>query len=146
MKQFTARKVVLRPGADKAAYTHALRLAEAAAKVAPNDGNVVQTLGAAQYRTGCFAAAVATLTESDKLNTRDDGRPDKDDLGFLAMAQHRLGLKAQALETLARMREVMKQPRWANFPEGHFLLREAEETLQQKPASETTKDAKSSEK
>src|SRR5262249_41332684 len=119
-----------------------LRQAAAAVHEAPKDGNILNTLGVAQYRVGQYAAALATLTESEKLNTvAFKGTPPMD-LAFLAMAQHQLGKREEAKATLARLREAMKQERWAKDAEAQAFLREAEETLQQKPASETTKDAK----
>lgn len=64
------------------------------------------------------------------------------------MTQHQLGKKDEAKATLARLREVMKQPGGggANDSDVQSFLREAEETLQQKPASETTKDTKNTKK
>jgi hypothetical protein len=53
-------------------------------------------------------------------------------LAFLAMARHQLGQKGQARETLRRLREVMRQPRWANDAGRQGFLREAEELLQAK--------------
>jgi hypothetical protein len=64
------------------------------------------------------------------------------DLAFLAMAQHQLGMKDEAKATLGLLREVMKQERWAKDAERQGFLREAEELIEGKPASETTKDSK----
>ena len=58
------------------------------------------------------------------------------------MTRHQLGEKDEARKTFARLREVMKQDRWATDSDAHSFLREAEETLQQKPASETTREKK----
>jgi hypothetical protein len=52
------------------------------------------------------------------------------------MAQHQLGMKDEAKATLARLREVMKQERWAKDADAHDLLREAAAVMAAKPKSE----------
>lgn len=47
-------------------------------------------------------------------------------LAFLAMAQQQLGKKDEAKATLARLREIMKQERWAKDAEARGFLHEAE--------------------
>jgi hypothetical protein len=74
---------------------------------------------------GQYAEAVATLTRSDKLNSPRGG-PQPADLAFLAMAQHQLGRKEKAQATLGRLRDAMKQPRWAQDAVAQGFLREAE--------------------
>jgi hypothetical protein len=118
-----------------------LRQAEAAHRLAPETGGILLTKGTAQYRVGQYAAAVETLTKSEKLQKTKD-RPHPAHLAFLAMAQHHLGKKQEAKATLAQLREVMKQEVWAKDADSQSFLREAEETLKQKPASETSKDTK----
>jgi WD40 repeat protein/serine/threonine protein kinase len=123
-----AWKVVKAQGAGKDAYARALSQAEAAVQVAPKDGNILNTLGVAQYRVGRYADALATLTESEVLNaTKENSIPA--DLAFLAMAQHHLGKKNGAKTTLDRLRKVMKQARWARDPESVSFLREAEDLI-----------------
>jgi hypothetical protein len=121
----TAWKVVKAPDAGKDAYALALRQAGAAVHLAPEDGNSLTSLGVAQYRVGRYADALATLTKSEKLNaTKESSHPSE--LAFLAMTQHRLGKKDEAKATLGRLREVMKQRRWAQDAEAAGFLREAE--------------------
>ncbi|HMF12136.1 MAG TPA: hypothetical protein VKE94_07510, partial [Gemmataceae bacterium] len=84
---------------------------------------------------GNYAKALQTLTESEKLNATKEGSPPAD-LGFLAMAQHRDGNKELAKESLARLREVTKQERWAKDAEAQSFLREAEELILGKPPNE----------
>jgi WD40 repeat protein len=117
------------------AYTRALRYAEAAVHLAPEDGEYLNTLGVAQYRVGRYADALATLTKSEKLNATKEGSI-PDDLAFLAMTQHQLGKKDEAKATLARLREVMKQPRWAQNAEAQGFLREAEQLIEGKVADQ----------
>jgi Flp pilus assembly protein TadD len=121
-----AWKVVKAAGLAREAYALALRQAEAAARLAPGDGTILNTLGVAQYRMGRHADAVATLTQSDKFNAARFKSSIPADLAFLAMAQHQLGRKEQAQATLARLREAMKQLQRANDPESQGFLREAE--------------------
>jgi tetratricopeptide (TPR) repeat protein len=122
--------VVKNRDAGKDAYTTALRRAEGAGRLAPGDGNSLNTLGVAQYRVGSYAKALETLEQSEKLNAAKG--PLAEDLAFLAMAHQQLGHTDQAQATLARLREVMKQPRWANNVEAQGFLREAEGLIEGK--------------
>jgi tetratricopeptide (TPR) repeat protein len=126
--------VVEAPGKGREAYALALRQAQAAVQNAPGDGHILNTLGVAYYRVGDYAKALEALRQAEKLNTTKEG-PSPADLAFLAMAQHRLGQKEQATATLRRLREVMKQPRWATNAESQGVLREAEGLLQGKGKS-----------
>jgi hypothetical protein len=129
-----AWKVVKTRDAGKDAYARALSQAEAAVHVVPKDGYILNTLGAAQYRVGRYADALATLTESEKLNaTRQGSHPM--DVAFLAMAQHHLGKKYEARAMLDLLRKVMRQARWAQDAESVSFLREAEELIEGKAAS-----------
>lgn len=118
--------------AGQEAYALAKRQAEAAVLLAPGDGNILNTLGVAQYRIGQYAEAVTTLSQSDKINTVRYQGSIPSDLAFLAMAQHRLGQKEQAAATAVRLREVMKQGRWAKDDEAQAFLRETEAVVQDK--------------
>jgi uncharacterized protein HemY len=129
--------VVLNPRADASAYRQALRQAEAACAVVPDNIEYLNTLGLAYYRVGKYQEALDMLGRCNKR--RPESVPE--DLAFLAMAQHQLGRKEQAEATLARLREVVKQPRWASRAETQDLLREAEEVLKTKPASASAEKA-----
>jgi hypothetical protein len=121
-----AQKVIYVPGAGKDAYAWALRRAEAAARLAPRDGFIVNTLGIAQYRTGAYTDALATLTRSEKLKAVKHGLLPQD-LAFLAMAQYQLGKKAEARATLGRLRQVTKEHlRLYADAKAQDFLREAE--------------------
>jgi WD40 repeat protein/serine/threonine protein kinase len=128
-----AWKVVKARDAGKDAYARALRLAEAAIQVVPEDGDILNTLGVAQYRAGRYADALDTLTNSEKLNATKDGSLPAD-LSFLAMAQHQFGKKNEAKATLDRLRKIMRQARWAQDAESVSFLREAEELIEGKAA------------
>jgi tetratricopeptide (TPR) repeat protein len=127
--------VVRSPQAAPDAYARALEQAEAAVKFAPGNGNILNTLGVAQYRMGRYADALATLTKSEKMNATKAGSHPAD-LAFLAMAQHHLGHENEALAMLDRLHEVMQNMRWFRDAESRAFLREAEETLNEKPANE----------
>ena len=60
--------VVREPGADTAAYQWALREAKAACRVAPNNPELLNTLGVAYYRVGKYPEALETLTRSEPGN------------------------------------------------------------------------------
>jgi tetratricopeptide (TPR) repeat protein len=116
-----------RPEAD---YRRGLRLAETACRLEPNDGMYRNTLGVAEYRTGQYEKAQATLTRSNQL----DGDRDPADLAFLAMTQHRLHQVEAARATLQRLRAVMKGPtKEAADPENQEFLREAEAVIPNSP-------------
>ena len=140
-----AWRVVRERRASPEEYARALEQSVAAVRGAPENGNILNTLGVAQYRTGRYADALATLTKSEKMNATTDGSHPAD-LAFLAMAQHVLGRKKEAQETLERLHDVMKNLRWFKDPEARGFLREAEETLKGNPSRETTKDTKDTKK
>jgi hypothetical protein len=78
----------------------------------------------------------ASLSEVPaRLGAKHCRRPDKDNkempanLGFLAMAQQQFGKDDEAKATLARLREIMKQERWAKDAEAPGFLRVAEELI-----------------
>jgi hypothetical protein len=121
--------VVRQPGAAAAAYGQALREADEACRLAPDDGSIRNTLGAAQYRVGQYQAALQTLTQSDQLNSARFKDSIPADLALLAMARHHLGHKEQAQANLGRLRERMKKLPRDEDPDGQALFREAEELL-----------------
>jgi hypothetical protein len=124
--------VVSKPGGSPEAYARALRQAEAACRVNPYEDNYQNTLGWACYRVGDFARAVQVLT----TRGRNAGPPkvltDPADLAPLAMAQHKLG-QPRARDTLRKLREAMRDPRWAKDPELLGFLREAEALIPDPP-------------
>jgi hypothetical protein len=87
-------------------------------------------LGLAQYRAGQFREALATLTQAEPLNAKVFQGSIPRDLAFLTMAHYQLGQKDQARTALSRLRERMKEPRWANDAESQAFLHEAQALLQ----------------
>jgi WD40 repeat protein/serine/threonine protein kinase len=136
-----AWNVVKFRNAGQDVYARALRQVEAAVRLAPEDGHLLNTLGVAQYRGGRYPDALDKLTKSSKLNGTKGGSLPAD-LAFLAMAQHQLGMKDEAKAILGRLREVMKQPRWAEDAESVSFMREAEEMIEGKASDKVDRNKK----
>jgi Flp pilus assembly protein TadD len=119
--------VASRRGAPPDAYRLALRQAEAACRLEPSNGELLNTLGVAQYRSEHYREAVATLTHSDRLNSGGAPGSQPADVAFLALAHHRLGEPDQARTALRRLRALMKKPEHASTSEAQLFLSEAEE-------------------
>jgi tetratricopeptide (TPR) repeat protein len=118
--------VVRKPGARAADIRLALLQAEAACRLIPEHGGLLRTLGVAQYRTGKYAEAVASLKSADRRNApAHRGLSAPQDMAFLALAQHRLGQHDQAKVALSRLRTSMKSPKWFNNVEAQAAAREA---------------------
>jgi hypothetical protein len=94
------------PGRAQAEYQEAVRLARAACALSADNGWYLNTLGAAEYRSGDDEAALVTLARADRIN---GGIPP--DLAFVVMANARLGRKDPALAALARLRARLA-PDW----------------------------------
>ncbi|HEV3446143.1 MAG TPA: protein kinase, partial [Gemmataceae bacterium] len=77
----------------------ALDLARRAVQLAPDDLNVANTLGVAEYRNGLFEQAKITL---EGCLAKHADKRDAFDLFFLAMCYQRLGASANARECLAK--------------------------------------------
>jgi sugar lactone lactonase YvrE len=108
----------------------ALAQMNAACERAPDHALYRLGLGVAQYRLGKFHKerypdALATLSKCDPNHPTM--------LAFLAMTQQQLGQKEQARTTLARLRELMKQPPWTTDAEVKLFLREASELIEGSP-------------
>jgi WD40 repeat protein len=119
-------EIVRLPGGTLVNYERALKFSVAACRLDPENGAYLNSLGVAQFRAGQYREAVETLTHSDRLNSAAFGGADPGDLAFLAMAHDRLGNRSLALDTLARLRETMMDPRRKANEESQSFLREAE--------------------
>ena len=80
----------------------------------------------AQYRSGHYREAVATLTQSDRLNSGAALGSQPADLAFMVPAHHRLGESNQARTALGRLRALMKKSEHASTSEAQLFLSEAE--------------------
>jgi hypothetical protein len=117
------------PGRGPDAYQLALHQAEAARDLEQPNLSYDIAVGAAQYRLGQYEQSVKSLTAAQRIRTMPGRRPDWTDLPFLAMAHHKAGRPEQARAALARLRETLKQPRWAKDDELNQLLMEAEQVV-----------------
>jgi tetratricopeptide (TPR) repeat protein len=124
-----ARQLVMLPGGETSGYRKALRSSEVACQLEPKNGDYLNTLGVAYYRVGNYAKALETLLRSDPINKTQFQGSIPADLAFLAMTHQQLGHAQEARAELQRLRERMKDPRWAEDAEAQGCLREAEALL-----------------
>jgi hypothetical protein len=131
-------QVVRQPGAPADRYRQALRWAEAAHRLDPDDYQSVAILGIAQYRAEQYPEALATLTRSGKLSAT--GKPAGHTVCnvLLTMTHHRLGQKDKALAELNGFRRYFSQNdgSWqarAKEEEARPFLREAEMLIEGNP-------------
>jgi tetratricopeptide (TPR) repeat protein len=124
-----ARELVKLPGGEMSGYRKALLHSEEACQLEPKNGLYLTTLGMAHYRVGNDDRALETLLRSDQINRKQNQGFIPADLAFLAMTQQRLGHAQEAQAYLQRLRERMKDSRWAQDAEAQGFLREAEALL-----------------
>ena len=130
-------EIVSSPDKDAESYKLSLEKAERANSLEPNDLNILNTLGVAQYRVGAYEDALVTLTKTDKLRTGTDEKPEPANLAFTAMALHRLGRTEEAKAALERLRTLLKDERFAQDfakdEEAKAYLAEAEKLIEPAP-------------
>jgi WD40 repeat protein len=131
--------VVRQPGLPQERYQLALRQAQAAVRIEPEHGFIVNTLGVALYRVGKYQEALESLTRSDQLNSKGDNKSLPADLAFLAMAHQKLGHHDEAKKFLSRLREALADPKRRADAESQAFLREAETLIEGKPAQNAKK-------
>ena len=117
-----AWKVVRTQGASSEEHARARWYADAAAKLIPWNTTFLRTLGVAQYRTGAYREAIATMERRVAMG----GGPTASDFAVLAMARQRLGENQAAREALERLRAEMKKAANADDKDLLAFLREAE--------------------
>src|SRR5262249_12135454 len=107
-------ELISRPGGKAEDYARALRGYEFACRLVPEHEHYLYGLGTAQYRTGKYQDAIATLEKAERLV--DDRYPARGchpgALAFRAMAQFHLKDTKQARALLGRAREKLKHPDW----------------------------------
>ncbi|HVC96307.1 MAG TPA: tetratricopeptide repeat protein [Pirellulales bacterium] len=114
-------------GADE--YRLALRQAEAACRLEPNNVDDLSTLAAAQYRLGRVADALATLESSETATLDQVGVEGPLRLAFRAMSLHRLDRDDEACRYLNRLRDLSYGESFQQQVGMPALLREAESTV-----------------
>jgi len=130
-----ARPVVAASTSSPAAVASALLQAMKAAELEPGDANIINTLGVAQYRAGKHEEALATLTRSTELYTKDGQATQPADVAFIAMAHAKLselkpGHADLAKIALDQLRELMARPERKDDAEAQGFLREAEALIE----------------
>jgi hypothetical protein len=93
-------------------YLRAVRYAETACALAPDNGSFLDTRGAALYRAGRYREALVDLDRPSARDGTVSGGALPARLAFRAMAQYRLGQKDDAYRTMAQLRNVMSKPPW----------------------------------
>jgi WD40 repeat protein/serine/threonine protein kinase len=126
-------------GGDPAAYRMALRRAEAACRLWPDSGHYLNTLGLAYYRAGQYKKAGDALRRCEPLNTTRWNGPWTRDVALRALLECQAGRYDEARSTTDRLREMLKDPKWANSPVSTPLLRELEGMLSEKDSPGTKK-------
>jgi WD40 repeat protein len=120
--------IIRQPDLNGFQYRFALCQAQTAYRLASQQAKNRTALGAAQYRAGRYAEALATLVPAAESDAAAPA-----DLAFLALTRHRLGQKEPARAVLARLRETLRAPRWAQNEEAAAFLREAESRIDPTP-------------
>ncbi len=107
-------------------YRIALRASELACKIRPNDYNLLNTLGVAQYRMGDYRSALRTLQQCDAMHFERNGESHPVDIAVLAMAQWRMGLIESACRNLSLAQQLMQKELNSKNEENQSLFHEAE--------------------
>jgi hypothetical protein len=131
-----AVEVITRPGANADEYQLALRRAEAAADLEPDNVAYATMVAMGHYRLGAYEKAATLLDQADATfvarKTPGGGAPWN--LAFLAMAYQRLDQFDRAKATLARLRQSLEHPRWSRNEFYRAMLKEAEALIELDPA------------
>jgi len=110
-------------------YERALEKAEKASSLEPNDLNILNTLGVAQYRVADYEKGFETLTRCEKSRADKHLEPAPENVAFIAMSLHKLDRKDEAKAGLERLRDLCKEERFAEDQEAQGFLAEAEKLL-----------------
>jgi Flp pilus assembly protein TadD len=105
-------------------YQRAFELATEAAKLAPKNGMIINTLGVAQYRLGRYQDALETLHKSDAINRNTPFGEHPADVGYLCMAYAKLGRLEDAKEEYAAFKQLLKLKIWHDDLESAALGKE----------------------
>ncbi|MBN2269054.1 MAG: protein kinase [Sedimentisphaerales bacterium] len=125
-------EVVSSSDGDPNAYKEALNKAEKAISLDPNDLNILNTLGVAQYRVGDYEKGLETLTRCENNRADDHLEPAPENVAFIAMSLHKLGRTEEAKAALERLRALCKEERFAEDQEAQAFLAEAEKLIEGK--------------
>jgi len=121
-----SRQVALYADCGAEEYQLALKQAEAACRLEPDNVDYRSTLGAAQYRAGLFADALETFQSSEAATLDQVGVAGPLRLAFRAMSLHRLDRDDEARGYLSRLRDLSYGESLEREVGVPALLREAE--------------------
>jgi len=111
-----AYRIAVTPGKAEEEYLESLRMAEIAARLVPESGRVLATLGKAKVRTGAVSEALEILRMADLINTGKEGHGIPTDVAFLAMACLALDRRDEAEAEFARFKKLTELPEYADYP------------------------------
>jgi WD40 repeat protein/tetratricopeptide (TPR) repeat protein len=119
-------EVVSLPGKEPEGYREALEKAKKACTLQPDSWRLVKTLGAAHYRVGAYEDALATLKRAEMIRADARLKPDPANMAFLAMTLNKLNRDEDANATLAQLRGLFEEERFAGDKKARAALFEAE--------------------
>jgi tetratricopeptide (TPR) repeat protein len=132
-------------GGEPETYAIGLSGLEAAVKAVPNNPWFLMALGVAQYRTGQYQEALATLRRSDLLYRQKASDGAVHIMAVTAMSLHKLGRVDEARAAFEETQKIMKERGWRTYPEASAFLEEAKQLLEgsdtQTGPRETAKEA-----
>jgi tetratricopeptide (TPR) repeat protein len=130
-------EVVKDPGRSKESYQQALQEVKEAYRLDPDNEYLLATLGAAQYRTENYRAALQSFKDFEQFDTwRPPSLFSLISLAFLAMTHHQLGEFGQGKDYLTRLRKVrLGEITLKEIEDSRPLFREAEQLIEGDPKS-----------
>ena len=126
-------RLVALPGLPNEVYDVALEAAARVNSLRPDDADYLNTLGVAQYRSGIYDQALATLSRADELHSRDRRGGIPEDVAFIAMSLYQLGRVDEASAALDRMRALIHELPVDHSKELRGFRREAETLVARTP-------------
>jgi Tol biopolymer transport system component len=130
--------VIKSPGKSPEAYQEALRQAELACRLEPNNPTYLSVLGAAHYRLGKYAEAREKELQAERLRAAQSEKQRPGTSAILAMAAHQLGNRAEAVQYLEQLRDLVEDPSWAQNQDTQVYLKEVEALVDPPPAKPPT--------
>jgi WD40 repeat protein len=127
-------KIAAKPGDEEEAYRLALRQAERACVLEPEEASHHTVLGMAQYRLGQYQAALEALGRASQLPRAGSPAVQAANLAFQAMTEQQLGLQEAARATLGRFLDFLRTGRPELPVETRSFRREAEELVMPRPS------------
>jgi len=119
-------EVVSLSGGDAEAYQLALEKSEEANRLEPDNPSILNTLGIAQYRTGAYEDAFATLSRADKIHIDVYEEPNVASVAFIAMSLHQLGRTEETQDAIGRLRGLLEDGRLDDDQKAQDFFIEAE--------------------